>query len=90
QDIQCLEYNKLNSTADEAFEDSVSEVINFINDLPDTLRTRFRKECTTKKNMRKPNKEGDIQPHYKAWCDDTTPVTKMLFGDDIKEKKEKI
>ncbi|XP_076111605.1 uncharacterized protein LOC143079852 [Mytilus galloprovincialis] len=30
--------------------------------------------------------KGDIQPQYKALCDDTTPVTDMLFGDDIKEK----
>ncbi|CAG2240322.1 unnamed protein product [Mytilus edulis] len=28
----------------------------------------------------------DIQPQYKSLCDDTTPVTDMLFGDDIKEK----
>ncbi|CAC5410278.1 unnamed protein product [Mytilus coruscus] len=30
--------------------------------------------------------KGDIQPQYKGLCDDTTPVTDMLFGDDIKEK----
>ncbi|XP_052091631.1 uncharacterized protein LOC127728325 [Mytilus californianus] len=30
--------------------------------------------------------KGDIQPQYKGLCDDTTQVTDMLFGDDIKEK----
>ncbi|CAG2223797.1 unnamed protein product [Mytilus edulis] len=30
--------------------------------------------------------KDDIQPQYKGLCDDTTPVTDMLFGDDIKEK----
>lgn len=30
--------------------------------------------------------KGDIQPQYKALYDNTTPVTDMLFGNDIKEK----
>ncbi|CAC5403252.1 unnamed protein product [Mytilus coruscus] len=30
--------------------------------------------------------KGDIQPQYKGLCDDTTPVTEMLFGDDIKKE----
>ncbi|CAC5390007.1 unnamed protein product [Mytilus coruscus] len=30
--------------------------------------------------------KGDIQPIYKALCDDTTLVTDTFFGDDIKEK----
>ncbi|CAG2208334.1 unnamed protein product [Mytilus edulis] len=30
--------------------------------------------------------KDDIQTQYKGLCDDTTPVTDMLFGDDIKEK----
>ncbi|XP_052104098.1 uncharacterized protein LOC127737435 isoform X2 [Mytilus californianus] len=54
-----LHTTKLSSTSDKAFEDSVSEVINFINDLPDTprtrekVRTRFRKRMYNQKGYEK-------------------------------------
>ncbi|CAC5402911.1 unnamed protein product [Mytilus coruscus] len=41
-----------------------------------------REELQTRRSFIK----RDIQPQYKALYDDTTPVTDMLFGDDIKEK----
>ncbi|VDI10357.1 Hypothetical predicted protein [Mytilus galloprovincialis] len=54
-----LHTTKLSSTSDKTFEDSVSEVINFINDLPDTprtrekVRTRFRKRMYNQKGYEK-------------------------------------
>ncbi|CAC5380030.1 unnamed protein product [Mytilus coruscus] len=46
-----LHTTKLSSTSDKAFEDSVSEVINFINDLPDTPRTREKVRKRFRKRM---------------------------------------
>ncbi|XP_071177712.1 T-cell-specific guanine nucleotide triphosphate-binding protein 2-like [Mytilus edulis] len=54
-----LHTTKLSSTSDNVFEDSVFEVINFINDLPDTprtrekVRTRFRKRMYNQKEYEK-------------------------------------
>ncbi|CAC5382822.1 unnamed protein product [Mytilus coruscus] len=46
-----LHTTKLSSTSDKAFEDSVSKVINFINDLPDTPRTREKVRTRFRKRM---------------------------------------